>query len=375
MRFRDIGDVRNELDELQSDPRSASASSTDGTHTSRLLFPWVAAATAITTLVAGTAGWMLKPAAPAESATVARFAHTLPQNQGFRNTGRNVVAVSPDGRSFVYNVSGGLALRSMDEVNARIISGTENTLTNPFFSPDGQWVGYWSDGQLKKISIAGGTAVSLCKAANPFGASWSTDNHIVFGQPQGIMRVSGEGGTPEMLVPMEKGEWADTPRMLPGGQWLLFSLTRGTGDTRWDVAEIVAQSLESGERRVLWRGGSDARYVPTGHLIYALDDTLFALRFDLERVRDRRRTDTRTPRCSARPDTDCKHRYCAIRDIRHRDTRSRRRPGHRDAVADVGLGRSERRGGSCRRSPSCVCLSAHLSRRRPGGARRPRPGQ
>jgi dipeptidyl aminopeptidase/acylaminoacyl peptidase len=89
---------------------------------------------------------------------------------------------------------------------------------------------------------------------------------------------------PELLIATEKDQQAHGPQVLPGGQWVLFSLTRGSGDTRWDVAEIVAHSLETGERKVLWRGGSDARYVPTGHLIYALDDALFALPFDLERL-------------------------------------------------------------------------------------------
>ena len=157
-------------------------------------------------------------------------------------------------------------------------------MTNPFFSPDGQWVGFFADGQLKRIPVAGGTAVALGKATNPFGASWGADNTILFGQPEGIMRVSANGGMPELVVPTEKGEQAHGPQMLPGGQWVLFSVTRGSGDTRWDVAEIVAHSLESGERKVLWRGGSDARYVPTGHLIYALDDALFALPLDLERL-------------------------------------------------------------------------------------------
>ena len=71
------------------------------------------------------------------------------------------------------------------------------------------------------------------------------------------------------------------PQMLPGGEWVLFTLTSARGVTRWDEAQIVVQSLDSGERKILWEGGSDARYVPTGHLVYALEDVLFALPFDL----------------------------------------------------------------------------------------------
>ncbi len=95
------------------------------------------------------------------------------------------------------------------------------------------------------------------------------------------MRVSGNGGTPELVIPTEAPEQVYGPQMLPGGEWVLFTLTSGTAATRWDEAQIVVQSLESGERKLLWEGGSDARYVPTGHLVYALEGVLFALPFDL----------------------------------------------------------------------------------------------
>jgi eukaryotic-like serine/threonine-protein kinase len=293
-RYRDIGDVRYELDEIQSDPRGAQIPAAAGTPVvPRRLLRWSAAVAAVTAGVVGAAVWMLKATPATAPGPTGRFVHTLAPNQVFRNTGRPVVAIAPDGRQFVYNIAaspasltGGLYLRSMDSLDARLIPGTEESATNPFFSLDGQWVAFFApaDGQLKKIPIAGGRAVALGKATNPFGASWSADNTILFGQPAGIMRLSANGGTPELLIATDKGEQAHGPQLLPGGEWVLFSLTRGSGDTRWDVAEIVAHSLRSGERKVLWRGGSDARYVATGHLIYALDDALFALPFDLARM-------------------------------------------------------------------------------------------
>src|SRR6185503_6121229 len=125
-----------------------------------------------------------------------RFKYVLPDDQAFRNTGRPVVAVAPNGRHFVYNTSGGLYLRSMDTFASRLIPGTEASLTNPFFSPDGQWVAFFSgsDSQLKKIPIAGGTPVVICAATNPFDASWEADDTILFGQPEGVKRVSANGG-------------------------------------------------------------------------------------------------------------------------------------------------------------------------------------
>ncbi len=171
----------------------------------------------------------------------------------------------------------------MNEIEARPIRGTEGTITSPFLSPDGQWAGYWSrpDQQLKKFAISVGAPVTLCDATNPFGASWGADDTILFGQPEGIMRVSANGGNPELLVATEEGEQVHGPQMLPEGESVLFTITTATGASRWDEAQIVVQLLDSGERKVLWTGGSDARYVPTGHLVYALEDVLFAIPFDL----------------------------------------------------------------------------------------------
>ena len=232
-------------------------------------------------LLAGVVAWSLKPPEPRP---ITRFDYELPEDQRFSGIWDSVVAVSRDGSQFVYLANQQLYLRSMDEIEVRPIQGTtEGQITSPFFSPDGQWVAYWSprDRQLKKIAISGGAPVTLCDATNPFGASWGADDTILFGQPEGIMRVSANGGNPELLVATEEGEQVHGPQMLPDGESLLFTITNVAGQTRWDEAQIVAESLESGERKVLWTGGSDARYVPTGHLVYALEDVLFAIPFDL----------------------------------------------------------------------------------------------
>jgi len=229
--------------------------------------------------IAGIAAWTLKPA-PAPAAPISRFDYVFPQGHQFRNAGRAVMALSPDGSRFVYNTGQGLYLRSMDQLEARLIPGTEANLINPFFSPDGQWVGYWQDNQLKKIAISGGAPVPIGAATNPFGVSWGADNTILFGQPDGIRRVSANGGIPELIIKAEGGEQLDGPQSLPGGEWVLFTV--GAGASNWDEARIVAESLKTNERRDVWRGGSDGRYVPTGHIVYALENDLFAIPFDLD---------------------------------------------------------------------------------------------
>ena len=98
------------------------------------------------------------------------------------------------------------------------------------------------------------------------------------------MRVSANGGTPEVLVRVKDGEQAHGPQILPGGETVLFTLATGTAAERWDKAQIVTQSLRSGERKTLVDGGSDARYVPTGHLVYAVGGIVFAVPMDLRRL-------------------------------------------------------------------------------------------
>ena len=282
-RLRDIGEARIVIQEYLADPKAVTVEPAAAVAPTppRPILPWVSAAVVLSALTAGLAVWSLKPTEP--QPPVARFYHELPDGQIFTRTGRPLVAVSPDGSQIVYVANLQLNLRNLDEMADRPIQGTDEDPDNPFFSPGGEWVGYWSgsDSKLKKIATIGGAAVTLCDAANPLGASWGSDDTIVYGQPQGIMRVSANGGTPELVIPTEAGEQVHGPQMLPGGEWVLFTLTSAGGQTRWDEAQIVVQSLESGERRILWEGGSDARYIPTGHLVYALEGVLFALPFDL----------------------------------------------------------------------------------------------
>jgi len=241
-------------------------------------------------LVTGFAAWRSWPAV--QSQAVNRFDHRLRVGQRFRNSGWSPLAVSPDGQSFVYNTSEGLYLRTLGELRARLIAGTEEDLAFPIFSPDGQSVAYVThrDGsQLKRIAIGGGASAVIADVppevtAYPYGASWGPDGTIFFAQPNGIMRVPAAGGTPELVIPAEKGKTLYGPRALPDGDSIIFSVSAGTGAGRWDEAQIVVQSLSSGKRTVVLQGGSDAQYLSTGHLVYALGDSLLGVRFDVDRL-------------------------------------------------------------------------------------------
>jgi Tol biopolymer transport system component len=248
---------------------------------SRILLP-MAVVAVVAAMAAGLLTAALRRPAP-ERGRIVRFSHVLPTGLGFRYSDRNVLAVSPDGQRYVFHTPRGLYLRSMDEGEARLLPGTDEPLESPFFSPDGQSVGYFQAGRLKRLAMAGGSPVVIAPAGRLWGATWAADGSIFFAQREGILRVPASGGTPVLVVPASEGEQLDGPQLLPDGDSLLFSVARHAVFTQanpWDAAEVVVQSLSSGARRVLLSNGSDARYVRSGHLVYAVEDALHGVRFD-----------------------------------------------------------------------------------------------
>ena len=234
--------------------------------------------------IAGMAYFRSSPAVP----VVTRFRFTPAEGQVFPGGTRQFVAISPDGTQVAYVVTLGLYVRSMAEMEAHLVARADSAtaVLSPAFSPDGTSVAFWSgvDRTIKKVAVSGGAAITICSADQPFGISWDTSG-ILFGQDgKGLMRVSADGGSPDLIVPVKSGEQAHGPQLLPGADTVLFTLATGTAPDRWDRATIVTQSLRTGERKTLVNGGSDARYLPTGHLVYALGGVVLAQPMDLRRL-------------------------------------------------------------------------------------------
>jgi serine/threonine-protein kinase len=289
-RWQAVGDLRADLDAIARNARAPAVPPVVVQGPSRKALALGATLLVLATAaITSGAAWMLRrpPVAPSV-APITRFAIVPPDGQQFTNTSRHVLALSPDGRTMVYVANSRLYLRSMGDLDARPIAGTEtwSFVSEPVFSPDGRSIAFFasSDRTLKKISVNGGVAITLCAATNPYGMSWGADG-LVFGQvPGGILRVSPNGGQPEVLVNVKDGEVAHGPQVLANGAVVLFTLATGSSEDRWDTGRIVAQSIQTGERRVVLSGGSDARYLPTGHLVYAVGGIVFAVRFDLARL-------------------------------------------------------------------------------------------
>jgi serine/threonine-protein kinase len=223
-------------------------------------------------IIAGIAAWNLKP--PPTRSTV-RFEVSLPP---LTELTRRAVALSPDGENLVYAANEQLYLRAIDELEATPMPGTEGAHI-PFFSPDGQWVGFGANGELQIVPLSGGTPLRLCSAQRLRGAAWGLDDMIVFSDRSNIYRVPATGGEPFVLISATEGELNQgDPEILPEGNTLLFTILTSEGN------QIVAQSLDTNERSILLEEGSFPRYLPTGHLIYLQDDALLAVPFDPEKV-------------------------------------------------------------------------------------------
>jgi serine/threonine-protein kinase len=286
-RLGDIRDMRLALSgELALDaPPSVSRT--------RSLWPVAAAVTIVLAAVIGLAGWSLRTREPV---AVTRFEYLFPDGQDLGVLTRRVVAVSPDGRTFLYRASRGLYVRSMGELQSRLLVSAADNPFDGAFSPDGQWVIYFGAtrpvlepgsaaaeprGQLKRVSVTGGAVTVLCSVTNASTPIWGEDGTILFGDSKGIMRVPATGGEPELIVPAQPGEQLHRPQFVPGANAILFSVTTSEGRNRWEHATVAVQRLGSGEpRRTLVSDAADGTYLSSGQLVYVRKGVLFGVAFD-----------------------------------------------------------------------------------------------
>jgi Tol biopolymer transport system component len=240
-------------------------------------------------VVTGVIAWNLKPAPSPRPQPVLRFTITLPPGQQLAGLYSGpALALSPDGTQLAYVARQGgvqqLYLRPMDGLESTPIPDTEGA-ANPFFSPDDQWIAFFAGGRLKKISVSGGTALTLGNAAFPDGASWGSRGMIAFPPTaaSALQQVADVGGTPQPLTRLEKVEVSHRwPEFLPGGKAVLFAAANG--GINYANSEVAVQSVGTGERRNLIQGGTQPRYASSGYLVYAQRGTLMAMPFDPQRL-------------------------------------------------------------------------------------------
>jgi Tol biopolymer transport system component len=311
MRLRDIGESRVEIDkiimgaadEAVASPTTASVAAPRW----RRVLPWAVAGAlglgmALVFLL--WAPWRPLPAAAVPLRLSAELGAdaSLVIATGAAAPAGNAAVVSPDGSqlAFVAQPHGGgaprLYVRRLDQLTATPLAGTEGA-GGPFFSPDGQWLGFFGGGRLKKIAVTGGAPVTLADAPSARGGSWAEDGTIIFTPNSGngsLWRVPAAGGTAERLTTPAPGEATHRwPQVLPGGRAVLYTVSATTGGGAYTNVWLAVQPLPTGTPHVVQRGGLYGRYLPSGlgspkraereggHLTWVLDGTLFAAPFDL----------------------------------------------------------------------------------------------
>jgi len=292
LRLRDAGDVLIEIHEAMSAPPTAvGATAAPATTGWRKRLAWPAVAGLLAVIAIGFAiGFVLRAPKPPHPMQAVRLSAEIGVDASLDTSLGTSALLSPDGTRLALVAIGTdqkrrIYVRSLDQLQAAALSGTENA-RDPFFSPDGQWIGFFADGKLKKISAQGGAAVTLCDAPNDRGGSWGEDGTIVFTPDLQLplSKVSSSGGTPEPLTTLDKqaGEITQRwPQVLPGGKAVLFT---SSANLDFRDADVVVYSMASGQRKKLQRGGFHARYVASGQVVYMHEGTLFAVPFDLQQL-------------------------------------------------------------------------------------------
>ncbi len=271
-RLQEIGDARLLLDEPAAAVRAQWRSRT----------PWILAG-GLAVFAAAMAWTAFRATRPGGLKPLIQLQVDLGPDAYLRSRQGTDVLLSPDGTRLVYGSQGRLFTRRLDQPKSVELPGTEGAAT-PFYSPDGQWIAFYGINKLKKISVEGGEPIALCDAApNPRGGDWGEDGNIIASvRPNGpLSSIPSAGGTLTPVTQLAAGELAHRwPQILPGGKAVLF--TAHNSPNHWDEGSIEVVTLADHRRKTIIRGGTYARYLPSGHLVYVNKGSLFAVPFDLE---------------------------------------------------------------------------------------------
>ena len=260
--------------------------------------PWTAAAIAIAIAIIGSI-FVWRSAHRKVPSRLNRTSIIVPFPAEVGN--RENVAISSDGSLLAYTAERTdgktqIYLRALNQLEATPISGTENG-GGPFFSPNGQWLGFEADGKLRKLPISGGTPVTICDLSNLRGATWGPDDTIVFAtRDSSLLRVPASGGSPTPITRAERTWVHRYPTFLPDGRHVLFteydSTHLGYEADADETRNVAVVDIQTGSRKVVMRSAWYGRYASTGHLLFIRDDVVYVAPFDSKRLEV---TGTETP--------------------------------------------------------------------------------
>jgi len=307
-RLSAIADARLELDDISAGADRDATSTPLAPLTPavavpawRRVLPWATTAASLAAAIGILALWAPWRSEPTPS--LRKFLVNIGANASLQTNVGAAAILSPDGTTlaFVGQQAGALRLfvRKLDQLQAAPLAGTEDA-ANPFFSPNGEWIAFFAGGKLKKVAVTGGAALTLCDAPVGRGGTWTDNDEIIF-TPNStsnvtLMRVSASGGkTATAFGVLSEGAVTQRwPQALPGRRGILYTENANTG--LWDSANLVVAPADGGAGKVVVRGGYYGRFVPSGpgapnradradgHLLYLQQGTVFAVRFNLDRL-------------------------------------------------------------------------------------------
>jgi serine/threonine-protein kinase len=294
-RFAGISDARVELERALADPRGllaapAAESPEAGRRRSVRFAAAALGAVLLAAITTALSVWQLKPAPPAQ---VMHFVDDLPFGPPAEMLSFATLDVSRDGTQVAYLAGAAMTrqqlylrdLRAIDDAGARPVQGAAGLIGQPRFSPDGRWIAYFTPSQIVRVPIGGGTPQIVAAVPVPpiRGLHWD-DRGLVYAVADGIYEAPAAGGEARLLLPSRDGEYFAASQRLPGRDAVLFSVAAGTRPSDWEAGDVVVHSFESGERTVVARRARDARYLKSGHVVYAQGTQLYAVPFDLDRL-------------------------------------------------------------------------------------------
>jgi serine/threonine-protein kinase len=290
-RYQSAADLKVSLSELEKDLDSDRAKQAEPARSRWLVPLWLLAGVGIGLAMAAT-GWMAgwwgaaRPnlTASADHSAIRLDADLGPEAQLGATYASTRATISPDGKRLIYSARGPdgkqmLASRFLDGPTVTLIPGTESA-SDPFFSPDGQWIGFFADGKLKKVAFGGGEPITLAPASNPRGASWGEDGTIIAAltNTAGLYRISTVGGAapPQRITELKGAEATHRwPQIVPGAGAVIFTSSTDVSD--YESAAVERLDLKTGQRRVVFSGGYFGRYSNSGHLLYVHGRALYAV--------------------------------------------------------------------------------------------------
>ena len=285
-RFQNVHDVKLQLKWIaEGGSQSAFPVPTIPRRWTRERLAWVAAcAVLISAAVLLAALWRTQARPASAGHGVTRFTITLPEHSDLSVDTTPAVAVSPNGRMLAYVASESglphLRVRALDRFDSLTISESDGA-TFPFFSPDGEWIAFFSQGKLKKAPVNGGAPVVICDLNAFFGGTWTSDDKIIFDDPSvGLSVVPAAGGAPQRIKMSEAFQNSHSPALpqaLPNGPWVMFT------DYKGSAYQVSAVNVETSEVRPLVKDAENGHY-SEHRLVYYIGGTIWTLPFDLKSV-------------------------------------------------------------------------------------------